>query len=66
MTQHAYASTGSYTAQSPQVPHPVGAIAEHHTRRVRPRPGPPAKVAVPVLLLALACFAVGFWALTQI
>jgi hypothetical protein len=32
----------------------------------RPRTGPPAKVAVPVLLLALACFAVGFWALTQI
>ncbi|WP_438292807.1 serine/threonine-protein kinase [Streptomyces sp. HUAS TT7] len=31
----------------------------------RPRPGPPAKVAVPVLLVALVCFAVGFWALTQ-
>uniref|UniRef100_A0AAU2V5R6 non-specific serine/threonine protein kinase n=1 Tax=Streptomyces sp. NBC_00003 TaxID=2903608 RepID=A0AAU2V5R6_9ACTN len=30
-----------------------------------PRPGPPAKVAVPVLLVALVCFAVGFWALTQ-
>ncbi|WP_371598671.1 serine/threonine-protein kinase [Streptomyces sp. NBC_00564] len=66
MPQHAYASTGSYTARSPQVPHPVGAIAEHRARRARPRPGPPAKVAVPVLLLALACFAVGFWALTQI
>ncbi|MFD7334989.1 serine/threonine-protein kinase [Streptomyces violascens] len=32
---------------------------------LRPRPGPPAKVAVPVLLVALVCFAVGFWALTQ-
>jgi serine/threonine-protein kinase len=30
------------------------------------RPGPPAKVAVPLLLLALACYAVGFWALTRI
>lgn len=29
------------------------------------RPGPPAKVAIPVLLLALICFAVGIWALTQ-
>ncbi|MFF3153422.1 protein kinase [Streptomyces sp. NPDC057910] len=30
-----------------------------------PRPGPPAKVAVPVLLVALVCFAVGIWALTR-
>ncbi|MET9426206.1 MULTISPECIES: serine/threonine-protein kinase [unclassified Streptomyces] len=30
------------------------------------RPGPPAKVAVPVLLTALLCFAVGIWALTQV
>ncbi|MEV5600008.1 protein kinase [Streptomyces sp. NPDC052299] len=29
------------------------------------RPGPPPKVAVPVLLVALICFAVGIWALTQ-
>ncbi|OKJ74065.1 serine/threonine protein kinase [Streptomyces sp. CB02460] len=29
------------------------------------RPGPPPKVAVPVLLVALVCFAVGIWALTQ-
>jgi hypothetical protein len=41
---------------------PTAATRQH----ARPRPGPPAKVAVPVLLLALACFAVGFWALTQI
>ncbi|GGZ83962.1 serine/threonine-protein kinase [Streptomyces bluensis] len=57
--QHAYVSTGSYTARSPQVP--------RRSRRIsRRRPGPPAKVAVPVLLLALACFAVGFWALAQL
>lgn len=41
---------------------PTAATRQH----AQPRPGPPAKVAVPVLLLALACFAVGFWALTQI
>ncbi|MFJ7059440.1 protein kinase domain-containing protein [Streptomyces griseobrunneus] len=29
------------------------------------RPGPPPKVAVPVLVVALICFAVGIWALTQ-
>lgn len=29
------------------------------------RPGPPAKVAVPVLVVALVCFAVGIWALIQ-
>ncbi|MEU2179646.1 serine/threonine-protein kinase [Streptomyces thermolilacinus] len=29
------------------------------------RPGPPRAVAVPVLLLALACYAVGIWALTR-
>ncbi|MEV6330380.1 protein kinase [Streptomyces sp. NPDC051909] len=29
------------------------------------RPGPPAKVAVPVLITALVCFAVGIWALLQ-
>nr|WP_203550502.1 hypothetical protein [Actinospica acidiphila] len=37
-----------------------------HRRRGTRRPGPPARVAVPVLLLALACYAVGFWALTRI
>ncbi|MGW0825420.1 protein kinase domain-containing protein [Streptomyces sp. NPDC002845] len=57
--QHAYASTGSYTARTPQVP-------RRARRKSRRRPGPPAKVAVPVLLLALACFAVGFWALAQL
>jgi eukaryotic-like serine/threonine-protein kinase len=37
-----------------------------HARKAARRPGPPVKVAVPVLLLALVCFAVGFWALTRI
>ncbi|OON79288.1 serine/threonine-protein kinase [Streptomyces tsukubensis] len=35
-----------------------------HGRR-RKRPGPPPKVAVPVLLLALLCFTIGFWALSR-
>lgn len=64
------ASTASYTAQVPQVPHPPQEISRHRagraTRRARRRPGPPVKVVVPVLLLALACYAVGFWALLQI
>ncbi|MEU5981653.1 protein kinase [Streptomyces sp. NPDC047434] len=59
------AATHQYTAQAahvpgpfaPQVPVPVAAPAR--------RPGPPPKVAVPVLFLALVCFAVGIWALTQ-
>ncbi|MDX3638671.1 serine/threonine-protein kinase [Streptomyces sp. MB09-02B] len=57
--QHAYASTGSYTARPPQVPRRSRALR-------RRRSGPPAKVVVPILLLALACFAVGFWALGQL
>ncbi|WP_329471525.1 protein kinase [Streptomyces sp. NBC_01723] len=54
------APTASYTARNPQAP------AQHRATRRRRRPGPPAAVAVPVLLLALACYAVGFWALTRI
>ncbi|MDO0934649.1 protein kinase [Streptomyces sp. DG2A-72] len=62
------ASTASYTAQDPQVPPPAQAISQPRHRAARPprRPGPPAKVAVPLLLLALVCYAVGFWALTRI
>ncbi|PBC62264.1 hypothetical protein BKI49_18540 [Streptomyces sp. Tue6028] len=66
MHQPAYASTASYTARSPQVPAQARRVPVHRARRARPRPGPPAKVAVPMFLIALACFAVGFWALTQI
>jgi serine/threonine protein kinase len=62
----AFASTASYTARDVRVPPQPQPVARHRARRARRRPGPPAKVAVPVLLLALACFAVGFWALTQI
>ncbi|WP_328434299.1 protein kinase domain-containing protein [Streptomyces sp. NBC_00425] len=37
-----------------------------HRAARRGRPGPPMQVAVPLLLLALACYAVGFWALARI
>ncbi|MEV6047337.1 serine/threonine-protein kinase [Streptomyces xanthochromogenes] len=46
-----------FVASAPAVPAASSASA--------PRPGPPAKVAVPVLLVALMCFAVGIWALTR-
>ncbi|MFF6775645.1 serine/threonine-protein kinase [Streptomyces sp. NPDC012637] len=45
------APTREYTGQAASVP--------------ARRPGPPAKVAVPVLITALLCFAVGIWALIQ-
>ncbi|MES5819227.1 protein kinase [Streptomyces sp. RG80] len=69
--ERADASTASYTAQVPQVPPPAQESARRTTgraaaRRARRRPGPPAKVVIPLLLLALACYAVGFWALTRI
>lgn len=74
-TAYPDASTAEYTAQTaqaPQAPPPSGALSQHgsaaprtHRRRSR-RPGPPAKVVVPLLLLALACYAVGFWALTRL
>ncbi|MGV9687600.1 serine/threonine-protein kinase [Streptomyces sp. NPDC003444] len=66
------APTNPYTAQPVQAPGPYGypqpvtaPVAAPAPAPVR-RPGPPPKVAVPVLLLALVCLAVGFWALTQI
>ncbi|MFI2350603.1 serine/threonine-protein kinase [Streptomyces sp. NPDC019443] len=59
--QYEQALTRAYTAQRPQVPLPHAPIPTAATKR----PGPPPKVAVPVLLVALLCFAVGIWALTQ-
>ena len=66
--QRADASTATYTAQAPQVPPSAQGILQETTRRHRRarRTGPPAKVAIPLLLLALACYAVGFWALTRV
>ncbi|MGX1271145.1 protein kinase domain-containing protein [Streptomyces phaeoluteigriseus] len=71
-------STASYTAQDPQTPPPSPPLhappadpdrarrGGHRRARAVRRPGPPARVTVPVLLLALACYAVGFWALARI
>jgi hypothetical protein len=66
LRQDAYASASPYAARSPQVPLAPQAVPQHRARRRRRRPGPPAKVAIPVLFLALACYAVGFWALFRI
>ncbi|MFD3611362.1 serine/threonine protein kinase [Streptomyces atroolivaceus] len=56
--------TRAYTAQHPQAP---GHAAQPPSRpSPAKRPGPPPKVAVPVLVVALICFAVGIWALTQL
>ncbi|MEU2774395.1 protein kinase [Streptomyces sp. NPDC007162] len=73
-------TTATYTARDPQNPRSPGspgtsqapgsppASTRTHGRRRRRvrRAGPPARAAVPILLLALACYAVGFWALTRI
>ncbi|MFD7294239.1 protein kinase [Streptomyces sp. NPDC059897] len=47
----------------PQVRHSLYASGDGEVPQVRP--GPPARVTIPVLLVALACFAVGIWALTR-
>jgi hypothetical protein len=43
------------------VPQPVPAPAAALSAR---RPGPPAKLVVPILTIAALCFAFGIWALT--
>ncbi|MFJ9728108.1 protein kinase [Streptomyces sp. NPDC101209] len=68
--QRADTSTASYTAEAPRLPLavPEGGAGRRDRRaghRAR-RPGPPASVVLPLLLLALACYAVGFWALARI
>lgn len=61
-------ATRAYTAQQRQAPVAAPPVqhAAPHAPGSRTRPGPPRKVAVPVLVVALICFAVGIWALTQI
>ncbi|MFI1224056.1 MULTISPECIES: serine/threonine protein kinase [unclassified Streptomyces] len=64
---HDPAATRAYTSQQ-HAPAPGGPVqhAASHVPVRRTRPGPPPKVAVPVLVVALICFAVGIWALTQV
>lgn len=61
--------TRAYTAQHPHASvaaSPAPSPAQAATANAPgTRPGPPPKVAIPVLLVALVCFAVGIWALTQ-
>ncbi|MFI2641591.1 protein kinase [Streptomyces sp. NPDC018610] len=59
------ASTASYTTEEPRAHVPARAASRHRAVRAR-RPGPPAKAVVPLLLLALACYAAGFWALSRL
>lgn len=65
--QHEQAYTRPYTAPQPQGPGAAPGAPQHFAPVPAPqtRPGPSPKVAVPVLLVALICFAVGIWALTQ-
>ncbi|CAL9472038.1 Serine_threonine-protein kinase PknD [Streptomyces sp. enrichment culture] len=59
--------TAAYTARTdPRPAPPDPALPRHRAVRRRRRTGPPAEVAVPLLLLALVCYAVGFWALSRI
>ncbi|MEU8466513.1 serine/threonine-protein kinase [Streptomyces sp. NPDC029006] len=66
--------TAAYTAPDPQppprTPPPVPPAPRpargRRGRRAARRPGPPARVVLPVLLLALVCYTVGFWALTRL
>ncbi|MEV8354508.1 serine/threonine-protein kinase [Streptomyces niveus] len=64
---HDLPHTRRYTAQRPGVPtqYSQPPTPPAATPLPRKRPGPPPKVTIPVLLLALVCFAVGFWALAQ-
>ncbi|MFI5658148.1 serine/threonine-protein kinase [Streptomyces sp. NPDC051684] len=62
----------SLLAPHPSAPSPLDPPQARHSLYApgdgevpRPRPGPPARVTIPVLLLALTCFAVGIWALTR-
>lgn len=68
--QHEPALTRAYTVGQPRTPAPGAEVPPHGpavapARAPQRRPGPSPKVAVPVLLVALVCFAVGIWALTQ-
>ncbi|WNI23710.1 protein kinase domain-containing protein [Streptomyces sp. ITFR-16] len=65
--QHEQAYTRPYTAPQHQGSGPAPGGPQHFAPVPAPRtrPGPSPKVAVPVLLVALICFAVGIWALTQ-
>ncbi|WP_327289908.1 serine/threonine-protein kinase [Streptomyces sp. NBC_01198] len=51
------------SSPTPQPPRPAAAGPEAAPPARRRKPGPPASVVIPVLVLAAICFAVGFYAL---
>ncbi|HEY9370286.1 serine/threonine-protein kinase [Streptomyces sp.] len=60
--------TRQYTAHAPLQTPTAGVPAQAAPAALpapQTRPGPPPKVAIPVLIVALVCLAVGIWALTQ-
>lgn len=59
------ALTRQYTAQGARLPVQAPTAPLRAAPASQTRPGPPAKVAIPVLLVALVCFAVGIWAFAQ-
>ncbi|TXR96484.1 serine/threonine protein kinase [Streptomyces sp. col6] len=63
---HDQSLTRPYTAPQQGAPFQGAQGAQGSAPAPRTRPGPSPKVAVPVLLVALVCFAVGIWALTQV
>ncbi|AZK95214.1 MULTISPECIES: serine/threonine-protein kinase [Streptomyces] len=56
--------TRTYTAQSPRVP--LSRAEIRRAARRRKRALPPLRFAIPLLVLALVCYAVGFWALGSV
>ncbi|MBM7167198.1 serine/threonine protein kinase [Streptomyces sp. G44] len=53
-------------AHTPAARAPSGSTPAVHAPTPQRLPGPPAKVAVPMLLIALVCLAIGVWALTRL
>ncbi|WP_326698616.1 protein kinase [Streptomyces sp. NBC_01754] len=65
---HGTGPTRAYPGPHPQAPGQApatGPSSPAPQTAPRTRPGPPRMVAVPVLVVALICFAVGVWALTR-
>ncbi|WP_405458417.1 serine/threonine protein kinase [Streptomyces sp. NBC_00101] len=60
-----YTAPQGHPAGAAPLPAPAAYPLTTAPRARTARPGPSPKVAVPVLLVALVCFAVGIWALTQ-
>ncbi|MFG3282807.1 serine/threonine-protein kinase [Streptomyces sp. NPDC048111] len=60
--QHQHQHQQQHQSEPQRAAQPGQGPVSGHARR----PGPPVQVVVPVLLVALVCFAVGIWALTRV